>query len=71
MVRKEKGPLLMNFATGFIFEYDDERKEGSGIGFKEDDKPNFVGAFCSKSKARVKKLSNLCIYSNLGIFGGV
>ncbi|KAL5559931.1 hypothetical protein UlMin_036142 [Ulmus minor] len=32
----------MNFATSCIFEYDNEHPLGSGIGFKEEDKPNFI-----------------------------
>ena len=43
----------MNFATGCIFEYDAAHPEGSGIGFKEEDKPNFTGSFYSKTKAMV------------------
>ena len=31
-----------NFATGCIFEYDEAHPEGSGIGFKEEDTPNFT-----------------------------
>jgi len=44
---------MMNFATGCIFEYDAAHPEGSGIGFKEEDKPNFTGSFYSKTKAMV------------------
>jgi UDP-glucose 4,6-dehydratase len=46
----------MNFATGCIFEYDKEHPLGSGIGFKEEDKPNFIGSFYSKTKAMVISL---------------
>ncbi|KAF8400437.1 hypothetical protein HHK36_013735 [Tetracentron sinense] len=63
-VCKEQGLLLMNFATGCIFEYDGEHLEGSGIGFKEEDKPNFTGSFYSKTKAMVEELlrdyENVC-----------
>lgn len=52
-VCKEQGVLMMNFATGCIFEYDEKHPQGSGIGFKEDDKPNFTGSFYSKTKAMV------------------
>ncbi|XP_022962590.1 trifunctional UDP-glucose 4,6-dehydratase/UDP-4-keto-6-deoxy-D-glucose 3,5-epimerase/UDP-4-keto-L-rhamnose-reductase RHM3-like [Cucurbita moschata] len=55
-VCKEQSLLLMNFATGCIFEYDNEHKLGSGIGFKEEDKPNFIGSFYSKTKAMVEEL---------------
>lgn len=52
-VCKEQGLLMMNFATGCIFEYDNEHPQGSGLGFKEKDKPNFTGSFYSKTKAMV------------------
>lgn len=52
-VCKEQGLLMMNFATGCIFEYDNEHPQGSGLGFKEKDKPNFTGSFHSKTKAMV------------------
>ncbi|KAL5559400.1 hypothetical protein UlMin_035611 [Ulmus minor] len=63
-VCKEQGLLLMNFATGCIFEYDNEHPLGSSIGFKEADKPNFIGSFYSKTKAMVEELlgeyENVC-----------
>jgi hypothetical protein len=43
----------MNYATGCIFEYDANHPEGSGIGFKEEDTPNFTGSYYSKTKAMV------------------
>ncbi|KAG4189620.1 hypothetical protein ERO13_A08G234100v2 [Gossypium hirsutum] len=56
--------LMMNFATGCIFEYDAAHPQGSGIGFKEEDKPNFIGSFYSKTKAMVEELlreyGNVC-----------
>jgi 3,5-epimerase/4-reductase len=42
------------YATGCIFEYDETHKIGSGIGFTEDDKPNFDGSFYSKTKVCFK-----------------
>ncbi|PON57489.1 RmlD-like substrate binding domain containing protein [Parasponia andersonii] len=64
-VCRERGLLLLNYATGCIFEYDLEHPEGSGIGFKEEDTPNFVGSFYSKTKAMVEDLlknyDNVCI----------
>ncbi|KAK1311979.1 putative rhamnose biosynthetic enzyme 1 [Acorus calamus] len=57
-VCREHGLLLMNYATGCIFEYDAEHQEGSGIGFKEEDKPNFDGSFYSKTKGMVEELLN-------------
>lgn len=63
-VCKENELLLVNFATGCIFEYDSEHPEGSGIGFKEEDKANFIGSFYSKTKAMVEELlrdyDNVC-----------
>ncbi|KAE9599444.1 putative UDP-glucose 4,6-dehydratase [Lupinus albus] len=61
---KEHGLYMMNFATGCIFEYDKEHPLGSGIGFKEEDMPNFIGSFYSKTKAMVedllKEYDNVC-----------
>jgi 3,5-epimerase/4-reductase len=44
------------FATGCIYEYDDDHPLGSGKGFLETDKPNFTGSFYSKTKAQVEQL---------------
>ncbi|KAE8691323.1 Trifunctional UDP-glucose 4,6-dehydratase/UDP-4-keto-6-deoxy-D-glucose 3,5-epimerase/UDP-4-keto-L-rhamnose-reductase RHM1 [Hibiscus syriacus] len=56
--------LMMNFATGCVFQYDAAHPQGSGIGFKEEDKPNFIGSFYSKTKAMVEELlkeyNNVC-----------
>ncbi|KAK9674228.1 hypothetical protein RND81_12G219500 [Saponaria officinalis] len=63
-VCKEHGLLMMNYATGCIFEYDAAHPLGSGIGFKEEDTPNFMGSFYSKTKAMVEELlkefDNVC-----------
>ncbi|GFQ04309.1 bifunctional dtdp-4-dehydrorhamnose 3 5-epimerase/dtdp-4-dehydrorhamnose reductase [Phtheirospermum japonicum] len=63
-VCREKGLVLINYATGCIFEYDSEHPLGSGIGFKEEDTPNFIGSFYSKTKAMVEDLlknyENVC-----------
>ncbi|KAI3905883.1 hypothetical protein MKW92_019442 [Papaver armeniacum] len=63
-VCRQNGLLMMNFATGCIFDYDAEHPEGSGIGFKEEDTPNFAGSFYSKTKAMVEELlkeyDNVC-----------
>lgn len=66
-VCREKGLVLINYATGCIFEYDDSHPLGSGIGFKEEDTPNFIGSFYSKTKAmvgnvRIYRYCVLCIY---------
>lgn len=63
-VCRENGLLLINYATGCIFEYDEQHPLGSGVGFKEEDKPNFIGSFYSKTKAMVEDLlgnyDNVC-----------
>uniref|UniRef100_A0A1J3FQS4 UDP-glucose 4,6-dehydratase n=2 Tax=Noccaea caerulescens TaxID=107243 RepID=A0A1J3FQS4_NOCCA len=63
-VCREHSLLLMNFATGCIFEYNEDHPLGSGIGFKEEDTPNFTGSFYSKTKAMVEELlkefDNVC-----------
>ncbi|GJM90674.1 hypothetical protein PR202_ga06976 [Eleusine coracana subsp. coracana] len=63
-VCREHGLLMLNYATGCIFEYDAQHPEGSGVGFKEEDKPNFTGSFYSKTKAMVEELlkeyDNVC-----------
>ncbi len=47
---------VTNFSTGCIFEYDEAHPMGSGIGFKEEDKPNFDGSFYSKTKGFLEGL---------------
>jgi dTDP-4-dehydrorhamnose reductase len=63
-VCKQHDLLLVNYATGCIFEYDTAHPLGSGIGFKEEDTPNFFGSFYSKTKAMVEELlknyDNVC-----------
>lgn len=63
-VCREKGLVLVNYATGCIFEYDEAHPLGSGVGFKEEDEPNFIGSFYSKTKAMVEDLlrnyDNVC-----------
>nr|ALR87282.1 udp-glucose 4,6-dehydratase [Plantago ovata] len=63
-VCREQGLLVINYATGCIFEYDATHPEGTGIGFKEEDTPNFIGSFYSKTKAMVEELlkefDNVC-----------
>lgn len=54
---------LTNFATGCIFEYDAEHPMGSGIGFKEEDTPNFTGSYYSNTKAKVEDM--LKAYDNV------
>jgi len=51
-----RGIHMTNYATGCIYAYDEAHPLGSGIGFKEDDTPNFDGSYYSKTKAMVEKL---------------
>lgn len=61
---RQHGLILINYATGCIFEYDEKHPLGSGIGFKEEDTPNFMGSYYSKTKAMVedllKNFENVC-----------
>ncbi|KAH7404002.1 hypothetical protein KP509_15G004900 [Ceratopteris richardii] len=58
------GLLLVNFGSGCIYDYDEAHPLGSGIGFTEDEKPNFDKSFYSKTKAMVEELlkhfENVC-----------
>lgn len=59
----ERDIHLTIFATGCIFEYDNgKHKMNSGVGFTEEDSPNFHGSFYSHTKAYVEDL--LKIYPN-------
>nr|XP_018678578.1 PREDICTED: trifunctional UDP-glucose 4,6-dehydratase/UDP-4-keto-6-deoxy-D-glucose 3,5-epimerase/UDP-4-keto-L-rhamnose-reductase RHM1-like isoform X1 [Musa acuminata subsp. malaccensis] len=63
-VCREHDLLLMNYATGCIFEHDAKHPEVSGTGFTVEDNPNFIGSFYSKTKAMVEELlreyDNVC-----------
>lgn len=52
----EKKLHLTHFATGCIFAYDEQHPIGSGIGFTEQDIPNFHDSFYSHTKASVEDL---------------
>jgi len=54
---------VTNFATGCIFEYDEVHQLGNGVGFLEDDEPNFSSSFYSMTKGLVEKL--LRFYPNV------
>jgi len=54
---------VTNFATGCIFEYNEAHQMGSGVGFLEDDEPNFTSSFYSMTKGMVEKL--LRFYPNV------
>lgn len=44
------------YATGCIFVYDDKHPLGSGIGFTEEDEPNFDGSFYSQTKGYMEPM---------------
>ena len=52
----ERGIHCTVYATGCIFAYDDAHPLGSGIGFTEEDKPNFDGSFYSLTKGFMEPL---------------
>lgn len=54
---------LTNFGTGCIYQYDEAHPLSGGIGFVEDDKPNFDGSFYSKTKIMLDTL--LLSYPNV------
>jgi nucleoside-diphosphate-sugar epimerase len=57
---------VTNFATGCIYHYDsDAHAEGNGVGFTEEDPPNFNGSFYSQTKAIVEKVIVATGYSNV------
>lgn len=53
----QRGIHMTNFATGCIFHYDDDKFQiGNGVGFKEEDTPNFTGSYYSHTKAMVENM---------------
>lgn len=54
---------LTNISTGCIYEYDTKHAIGSGIGFTEEEEPNFTGSFYSKTKIQMEPL--LLSYPNV------
>ncbi|CAM9462498.1 unnamed protein product [Discosporangium mesarthrocarpum] len=63
-VCSKRGIHCTIYATGCIYEYDEEHPIG-GKGFTEEDDPNFTGSFYSLTKGMVEKL--LRVYSNVCI----
>jgi len=47
---------VVNLGTGCIYSYDEEHPLDSGVGFTEEDTPNFRGSFYSFTKAMVDEL---------------
>lgn len=70
-VCRERGLVLINYATGCIFEYDSGHPLGSGLGFKEEDTPNFTGSFYSKTKAMVRNFFTVHILNRVVRFSPV
>lgn len=58
----EQGIHCTIFATGCIYQYDEEHPMG-GKGFKEEDSPNFTGSFYSMTKGHVEPI--LASYDNV------
>ena len=52
----QHGLHLTNISTGCIYEYDEKHPMGSGIGFTEDEEPNFTGSFYSRTKIMMEKM---------------
>jgi dTDP-4-dehydrorhamnose reductase len=52
----ERGIHCTVYATGCIFVYDEKHPEGSGIGFMEEDEPNFDGSFYSETKGYMEPM---------------
>ena len=48
---------ITNVSTGCIYEYDATHQERSGIGFTENDPPNFNGSFYSRTKILMEALA--------------
>merc|ERR1712188_309339 len=51
-----RGIQCTMFATGCIYEYDEAHALGSGVGFTEEEKPNFTGSFYSETKGYVDQM---------------
>jgi len=51
-----RGIHLTYFGTGCIYEYDETHPTHSGIGFTEEEKPNFDKSFYSRSKTLTEKI---------------
>jgi dTDP-4-dehydrorhamnose reductase len=54
---------VTNISTGCIYHYDDKHPMNSGIGFTEEEKPNFEGSFYSRMKVRLEEV--IMLYPNV------
>lgn len=61
-----RGIHLTFYSTGCIFYYDEAHAMGSGIGFTEEDKPNFTGSFYSETKVSVGVELDVSVYIMVG-----
>ena len=52
----QRGIHCTVYATGCIFAYDEKHPLGSGIGFTEEDVPNFAGSFYSETKSYMEPM---------------
>jgi len=52
----QRGIHCTVYATGCIFAYDEKHPLGSGIGFTEEDVPNFAGSFYSQTKSYMEPM---------------
>ena len=50
------GIHVTNISTGCIYEYDGSHPMHSGIGFTEEDEPNFTGSFYARTKIYLEKM---------------
>jgi 3,5-epimerase/4-reductase len=64
---KERGIHMTYMGTGCIFEYDAEHREGSVVGFKEADLPNFFGSSYSVVKGYTDRMMHLLEGSVLNV----
>ncbi len=55
-IAHEFGLHLTNISTGCIYEYDAQHPIRSGIGFTEEERPNFDGSFYSRTKIMLEDL---------------
>lgn len=58
-----KGIHCTVFATGCIYEYNDDHPIG-GCGYTEDDPPNFTGSFYSETKGHVEPVSRVVAFDD-------
>lgn len=59
----QKNIHFINMGTGCIYTYDTDHSMGSGVGFAEEEKPNFRGSFYSHTKCMLDDL--LMSYPNV------